>query len=204
MDSRHSSKTEHGSRPRLRYEISLAARTRGLLLAVYHDRKRVPARLYRGKQCWEFRTEGAGPCAGCPLFGGADDAKQAFAVLQSDSASYVLLEIRRRVGRAEVQILPLSESEVSALCKEKLRKLSTRARLSAQESRVLELMSGGLQAKEMATALGLSARTVKFHGANLLRKLQIDSRLDILRIMTSQVHTLGPEPDGESDPRSTA
>ncbi len=49
-------------------------------------------------------------------------------------------------------------------------------RLSRQESRVLQLVMGGLRNKQIAAHLGLTEHTVKTHMSNILRKLEIDNR----------------------------
>ena len=59
------------------------------------------------------------------------------------------------------------------------------ARLTAQESRVLELIQHGKANKEIAAELNCAIRTVKFHVSNLLRKLSVTTRYDIPRASTS-------------------
>lgn len=107
----------------------------------------------------------------------------------SATGPYQLVETSKRGTDAEVRIIQLSEAVVTALCKEKLHRLATQARLSLQETRVLELMATGCQTKEIASTLGISARTAKFHGTNLLRKIGADSRLSLLRLMITPDHT---------------
>jgi len=41
----------------------------------------------------------------------------------------------------------------------------------------------GRQLADIATALGISLRTVKYHQANILRKLRADSRVDLMRLI---------------------
>jgi DNA-binding NarL/FixJ family response regulator len=48
--------------------------------------------------------------------------------------------------------------------------------LTAREREVLRLVAAGLPGKQIARALGISERTVKFHTASLLRKLGADNR----------------------------
>jgi two-component system, NarL family, nitrate/nitrite response regulator NarL len=52
------------------------------------------------------------------------------------------------------------------------------ADLSPREHQVLQLMAIGLANKEIATKLGLSVHTVKFHAASLLGKLGAASRTE--------------------------
>jgi DNA-binding NarL/FixJ family response regulator len=57
---------------------------------------------------------------------------------------------------------------------------SRSAALSPQERRVAEAALAGSSTKEIAAALGLSARTVESHLASLYRKLNIRSRRELL------------------------
>ena len=51
-----------------------------------------------------------------------------------------------------------------------------RPALSAREREVLRLVADGLPTKQIARALAISERTVKFHVASILRKLGADNR----------------------------
>src|SRR5687767_10332277 len=52
--------------------------------------------------------------------------------------------------------------------------------VTAREQEVLGLLSEGLANKEIADALGCSVRTVEFHISNLLRKVGVTSRLELV------------------------
>jgi DNA-binding CsgD family transcriptional regulator len=54
-------------------------------------------------------------------------------------------------------------------------------RLTVREREVLRLLAQGNRNKEIALSLGLRERTVKFHVANVLRKLDVQSRTEALR-----------------------
>ncbi len=51
-------------------------------------------------------------------------------------------------------------------------------RITAQEIRVLKLVSQGLSNKEIAENLGLSPSTVKRHIENILKKLRLRNRVE--------------------------
>ncbi|MBL7852517.1 MAG: helix-turn-helix transcriptional regulator [Cyclobacteriaceae bacterium] len=53
--------------------------------------------------------------------------------------------------------------------------------LTAQEKRVLELVSQGLSSIEIAQALGVSAYTVDSHRKNLLMKMEAKNSADLIR-----------------------
>jgi DNA-binding CsgD family transcriptional regulator len=48
--------------------------------------------------------------------------------------------------------------------------------LTRREREVLRLIADGLPSKQIARALGITERTVKFHTTSLLRKLEADNR----------------------------
>ena len=52
------------------------------------------------------------------------------------------------------------------------------ASLTDQEQRVLQLVADGLANKEIAVVLGITERTVKFHVASLMKKLNVLSRTE--------------------------
>jgi DNA-binding NarL/FixJ family response regulator len=53
--------------------------------------------------------------------------------------------------------------------------------LSDRESEVLRLIAWGHSNKEIAARLDLSVKTVEAHKANAMRKLDMTSRIDIVR-----------------------
>ncbi len=54
--------------------------------------------------------------------------------------------------------------------------ISTAPRLTAREREVLRLVAGGKSNKEIASALGVSERTIKFHVTSILTKLGAENR----------------------------
>jgi len=53
--------------------------------------------------------------------------------------------------------------------------------LSDRESEVLRLIALGYSNKEIAARLSLSVKTIEVHKANAMRKLNITSRIDLVR-----------------------
>ena len=49
-----------------------------------------------------------------------------------------------------------------------------------REREVLELMVAGLRNREIAQRLFITVRTVKFHVSNILRKLDVQSRAEVI------------------------
>lgn len=114
----------------------------------------------------------------------ADD-EALFASIMAGAAGYVLKQIRggelvraiREVGAGK----SLLDPEVTKSVLERLRKGKTMrdeklARLSAQEERILTLVSQGLTNGQIGKELKLAEKTVKNYVSNLLMKLGMDSR----------------------------
>ncbi len=67
-------------------------------------------------------------------------------------------------------------------------------RLTDRETEVLRLVAKGLTARQIATRLVLSHRTVENHVQSTLRKLQLHNRVELARYAIE--HGLDGEPDG--------
>ncbi len=57
------------------------------------------------------------------------------------------------------------------------------ARLTPREHEVLDLLVGGKHTKAIAAQLGVSCKTVEAHRANLLRKMEVDDVVQLLRLV---------------------
>jgi DNA-binding NarL/FixJ family response regulator len=68
-------------------------------------------------------------------------------------------------------------------------RLANQGQLTSREREVLYWLLQGHRYDDIATVLGVTARTAKFHAANLLRKLDLDSRHDLTRIVTQRFST---------------
>lgn len=55
-------------------------------------------------------------------------------------------------------------------------------KLTQREREIMVLLSSGLRNKHIGIRLGLSEVTIKMHRANVMRKLEIDSLVDLVRI----------------------
>lgn len=53
-------------------------------------------------------------------------------------------------------------------------------RLTPRERRIYHLAAQGKPAKEIASALAISARTVKFHLANIYRKAGVSGQVELI------------------------
>lgn len=78
---------------------------------------------------------------------------------------------------------PLERPDLAELLQKRLAELATQAKLSEREREILDLLVLGRNLQEMGIALGITARTAKYHQRNILQKIGADSRLDILRLL---------------------
>ena len=59
--------------------------------------------------------------------------------------------------------------------------------LTPREEQVLNLMTKGLQNKEIADILGVSLRTVEHHNTQVFRKLEVGDRVEAVLFILSSV-----------------
>ena len=166
-----------------RYVISIKPRTWGALVEVVTDTERstLPS---RGTRCFTGFFNRTAPCEWCPVRANAFERGSATTVVPSDGDPICIATARRQPrDTAEVTIRSLGTAEVSALIHEKLERLARAAQLSARERTVLDLLLLGHRNDEIAEELEISARTAKFHQANILKKLGLDSRADLIRLL---------------------
>ena len=174
------------------YSVQLApASRRGRLLRVQRSGAAVARSSYGTQPCWQYLHGRSAPCDGCPVFG-AGQAERGWTPLAAADSCYQAVCAVTSAKSAELRLLRVSTQLLCLLCRDKLQRIARAARLSQQELRVLHLMADGYQSKEIAIKLRISARTVKFHGTNLLHKLGAESRIGLLKLV------LSPEPHGLS------
>jgi DNA-binding NarL/FixJ family response regulator len=68
-------------------------------------------------------------------------------------------------------------------------------RLSGREREVLKLLADGLTLKEIATRLVLSVKTVDNHKTNMMRKLNLHDRIEVIKyaIQRNLIRISSPE-----------
>jgi PAS domain S-box-containing protein len=59
--------------------------------------------------------------------------------------------------------------------------LNNRAILTSREREIVQLIAEGRSSKEAASTLGISVKTIENHRANIMRKLQLGSVMDLVR-----------------------
>ncbi|MCM8856238.1 MAG: response regulator transcription factor [Candidatus Thiodiazotropha sp.] len=70
------------------------------------------------------------------------------------------------------------------------------ARLTPREHEVMVMVTNGKANKEIATSLGVSAKTVEAHRARVMEKMEADSLAELVRMAINANLTL-PEPESE-------
>jgi DNA-binding CsgD family transcriptional regulator len=83
------------------------------------------------------------------------------------------------IGAAEAA--PGSDLQIKV--RKRVVELGRRARLTARELEILELLCLGKSAAEIARVLSIRPRTVKFHQENVLRKAGVGSRLELFKLL---------------------
>lgn len=120
-----------------------------------------------------------------------EDERLVREAIQAGAAGYIikrafdteLTSAIRAVAQGDLYIHP---ALTRALLKEQAtqpeaRPEPERTPLTRRETDVLQLIARGYTNKQVADALGLSVRTVETHRANLLAKLNVASRVDLVR-----------------------
>ncbi|HKG13398.1 MAG TPA: response regulator transcription factor [Pyrinomonadaceae bacterium] len=104
------------------------------------------------------------------------------------SASGVLLTAVRAVATGNLFLDPAVTGKVIGNYVGKAAGFGARARneLSEREQEVLRMIAWGYSNKEIAARLDLSVKTVEAHKANAMRKLDMRSRIDIVRFAILQ------------------
>lgn len=73
-------------------------------------------------------------------------------------------------------------ASIENLIRRRVDELAAEMHLSSREREVLDLLLIGRTNEEIGTVLNISTRTAKFHLANLLQKLGVDSRNELMRL----------------------
>jgi DNA-binding NarL/FixJ family response regulator len=167
-----------------RYVISTKPKTWGALINVMAPHELITTA--RGGRCYTVMAGRDAPCEGCPVQRQETfDLGTAITILATSAAEEICVATATRTSRdtADVTVNCLRDAEVKVVVREKLARVARAAQLSAREHMVLELLLLGQRSDEIATQLSISARTAKFHQAYILKKLGVDSRIDLIRLL---------------------
>lgn len=165
-----------------RYVISTKPKTWGALINVMAPHELVTTA--RGGRCYTVLVGRDTPCIGCPVQLEAFERGHAVSVL-AEPHDEICVASATRTSRetADLSVSCLREPELKVVVKERIARRASAANLSARERTVLDLLVLGRRSDEIASELSISARTAKFHQANILKKLGVDSRIDLIRLL---------------------
>lgn len=141
-----------------------------------------------GKPCHLAFWGRPSACHDCPVIPppAVDDFQERVAVVATGHARQErVLTIGRRSSddRVRVTIHASPETLLPQLVEARVASASASARLSLREQEVLRLLMRGRSLDEIAAELDISVRTAKYHQSNVLTKLGVESRLDLLRLV---------------------
>jgi DNA-binding NarL/FixJ family response regulator len=89
---------------------------------------------------------------------------------------------RRRVAAGQTYLdSAITDRVVSTMVGERRKTSASRTRVTEREEDVLRFVALGFLTKEIAARLGISIKTVETHKANAMKKMSMNSRIDIVR-----------------------
>jgi DNA-binding NarL/FixJ family response regulator len=133
---------------------------------------------------------GASPATKVLVFTAYDNDERVLGALRAGARGYLLkgaavADIARAIRDVASGGSAL-EPRVAAKLVATLRPSRTIGHLTDREREVLRLVAQGLPGKQIARALNISERTVKFHTSSILRKLGADNRAQAVALATQR------------------
>jgi DNA-binding CsgD family transcriptional regulator len=170
-----------------RYEIETPRpETFGILRAIRRGAG-APFEARVGDVCFRALYGRDRPCDACPALPATAHEEVAIRrsiVLRSDEPLRLdVVSAEARPGACTLTAFSVDEELLSGLLRKKVAVLATRSGLSEREKAVLDLLLLGRSHAEVSLVLAISARTVKYHQRNIQKKLGLDSRLDLTRLL---------------------
>ncbi|MFT3927008.1 MAG: helix-turn-helix transcriptional regulator [Myxococcales bacterium] len=138
-----------------------------------------------GGPCYELIGGQSTACQDCPAVAiAAHPVGSEQTAVRCRSGIYELSTTTRiSENLVRVRLRHVPEGWIRDLQLARIQQLAARAKLSPREQDVLTQVLHGATTADISAAMGISVRTVKFHHANLLAKLGVDSRADLLRVL---------------------
>ena len=113
-------------------------------------------------------------------------AAGACAYVLKQSAPSELIHAIRAVAAGGKYIDPKLAAKVMENYSDRTSRGESKSTLSDRESEVLRLIARGYSNKEIAARLSLSVKTIEVHKANAMRKLNLTSRINLVRYAVLQ------------------
>lgn len=167
------------------YEVRTAAAEFGRMIRVSHAGSERFGASGPSRRCHEELFGRASPCTDCPVLRGrARPQPTAIRRAGGSREAYRIITARRiEAATATVSVRHVDGELLSLLVDARVARHAANADLSSREQDVLRYLLMGRQLGDVARILGISVRTVRFHQANLMRKLGVDSRVDLTRLL---------------------
>jgi DNA-binding NarL/FixJ family response regulator len=105
--------------------------------------------------------------------------------LLKDTPAALLLSALRAVHRGEKSMSPLVQTKLKTEPSRQItatRPSLRRSTLTLRECEVMKLLAEGHTVKKVAAALGVSVKTVEAHKFNLMRKLDIHNKAQLVTV----------------------
>lgn len=176
------------------YTVRSVGDGRGELLGV--EGEGLDAEDLLGDLCFRGLHGRDRPCAACPVFEGKGAGVRAFPPSGAGGA-FRVVEVHRdsHDGVATVEAHFVDAKVLSTLLEARIEVLARDAGLATRERDVLGLLCLGRGASELAMLLQVSERTAKYQQSSVLRKVGVDSRAELVRLLLGR-GALRIEPGG--------
>jgi DNA-binding CsgD family transcriptional regulator len=181
------------------YEIDTTPERFGAVLQIWPGTR--PVTATPGEPCHRALRDAGEPCPGCPAqrVGPGRELARAFIRRPGPSLRFDQVVARRIApGRVRVRVRDLDEADQGQLLRARIEAIAADARLSERERHVLDAVVRGHDNRAIAADLGIAERTVKFHQTNMLQKLGLDSRADLIRLLVGTSVALVPDDGPET------
>jgi DNA-binding CsgD family transcriptional regulator len=166
----------------LAYDVDVSEDNFGALTNLLKPRT---ASWSAGDTCYRVLYGLTDPCADCPLRQPSTNPwpRTLARAVGDRSDLYEVVSATLKDGYARVRRRRIAGAVLTLIQDAKLKVLAQAANLSERESQVLHLLLLGRSLADIGFVMGISLRTVKFHQANILEKLGVDSRADLVRLL---------------------
>lgn len=138
-----------------------------------------------GRSCFQVFAGLAGPCPGCRVRRCRTERETLDVVARGDGTLLVERSVPLDERTARISVEHVGGTRFAHLVTSRVHLLAQRRLLSDREYEVLERLVRGVELEQIAHELAIAIRTVKFHQKNVLAKLGVGSRLELLALVVA-------------------